>query len=131
MQLRPRYGETDQMGFVYYGVYAQYYEVARVEAMRHAGILYSDIERSHGIWMPVIYMESRFLRPAVYDELLTIYTTVPEIPQKAIRFRYEIKNENEELINGAMVKLCFLEAATQRRINAPDFISESLRTYFK
>lgn len=129
-QLRPRYAETDQMGFVYYGIYAQYYEVARVEAMRNVGINYAEIERNHGIWMPVMYMEARYLRPAKYDEMLHIHTTVPAIPERDIRFRYEIKNEDGHLLNAALVKLCFLEAATQKRINAPDFIKEQLNQYF-
>ena len=129
-QLRVRYAETDQMGFVYYGVYAQYYEVARVEAMRAAGINYASIERIHHIWMPVMHMNVRFLRPALYDDLLTIHTTVPSLPDWEIRFRYEIKNENGDLLNGALVQLCFLDAQTQKRINAPDFIKESLNSYF-
>lgn len=129
-RLRVRYAETDQMGFVYYGVYAQYYEVARVEAMRDAGILYSHIERNHGIWMPVMHMQVRYLRPARYDDLLTIITTVPSLPEKEIRFRYEIFNEAGQLLNGALVQLCFLDAATQMRITAPDFIRQSLLKYF-
>src|SRR5687768_6540611 len=92
-QIRVRYAETDQMGFVYYGVYAQYYEVARVEAMRSVGIHYASIEREHHIWLPVMEMRARFLRPGRYDDLLTIYTTIPSLPQRDIRFRYEIRNE--------------------------------------
>ena len=129
-QVRVRYGETDQMGFVYYGVYAQYYEVARVEAMRSVGILYAELEKSHHIWMPVMNMQVRFLRPAKYDDLLTIETTVPSFPQKDIRFRYEIKNEAGTLLNGALVQLCFLDATTQQRIDAPEFIKQALQQYF-
>ncbi len=129
-QVRVRYGETDQMGFVYYGVYAQYYEVARVEAMRNLGILYADLERQHHIWMPVTHMEVRYLRPARYDDLLTIQTTVPALPGKEIRFRYEIRNEAGMLLNGAMVKLCFLDSKTQQRMIAPDFITAPLKLYF-
>ncbi|MFZ1676924.1 MAG: thioesterase family protein [Saprospiraceae bacterium] len=128
--LRVRYGETDQMGFVYYGIYAQYYEVGRVEAMRAAGILYSSLEKEHHIWMPVMNMQVRFLRPARYDDLLTIHTTVPSLPDRDIRFRYEIRNESGVLLNGALVQLCFLDSATQKRIDAPDFIKESLKSYF-
>ena len=128
--IRVRYGETDQMGFVYYGIYAQYYEVGRVEAMREAGILYSSLEQEHQIWMPVMNMQARFLRPARYDDLLTIHTTVPSLPDTDIRFRYEIRNESGLLLNAALVQLCFLEAGTQRRINAPDFIKETLKPYF-
>jgi acyl-CoA thioester hydrolase len=128
--VRVRYGETDQMGFVYYGIYAQYYEVGRVEAMRAAGILYSSLEKEHHIWMPVMNMQVRFLRPARYDDLLTIHTTVPGLPDKDIRFRYEIRNESGVLLNGALVQLCFLDATTQKRIDAPDFIKDSLKSYF-
>ena len=129
-QVRVRYGETDQMGFVYYGIYAQYYEVARVEAMRSVGILYAELEKSHHIWMPVMNMQVRFLRPAKYDDLLSIETTVPSLPERDIRFRYEIKNESGTLLNGALVQLCFLDATTQQRIEAPDFIKEALQQYF-
>lgn len=128
--IRVRYGETDQMGFVYYGVYAQYYEVGRVEAMRSLGILYSDIERKHHIWMPVTNMEVRFLRPARYDDLLEVQTTIATLPEKEIRFRYEIRNQEGTLLNGALVTLCFLDANRQQRIIAPDFITAPLKQYF-
>ena len=130
-QLRVRYGETDQMGFVYYGVYAQYYEVARVEAIRNLGVLYADLEKLHHIWMPVMNMQVRYLRPARYDDLLTIHTTIPSLPAKDIRFRYEIHNETGTLLNGALVQLCFLDALTQKRIEAPDFIKDPLRSYYR
>ena len=130
-QLRVRYGETEQMRFVYYGVYAQYYEVARVEAIRSLGVLYADLERTHHIWMPVMNMQVRYLRPARYDDLLTIETTIPSLPEKDIRFRYEIRNEAGNLLNGALVQLCFLDAKSQKRIDAPSFIVEPLSVYFK
>lgn len=128
--IRVRYGETDQMGFVYYGVYAQYYEVGRVEAMRDLGILYAKIEKEHHIWLPVMQMQVRYLRPARYDDLLTIQTTIPSLPEKEIRFRYEIHNEDGLLLNGAMVQLFFLDARTQKRIHAPEFITAPLKSYF-
>jgi len=130
-QVRVRYGETDQMGFVYYGVYAQYYEVARVEALRNLGMLYADLEKIHHIWMPVMNMQVRYLRPARYDDLLTIQTTIPSLPQKDIRFRYEIHNEAGSLLNGALVQLCFLDARTQKRLDAPDFIKGPLSGFYK
>ncbi|MBK9106536.1 MAG: acyl-CoA thioesterase [Saprospiraceae bacterium] len=129
-QLRVRYGETDQMGFVYYGVYAQYFEVARVEAIRNLGILYADLERTHHIWMPVMNMQVRYLRPARYDDMLTIETTIPSLPQRDIRFRYEIRNEAGQLLTGALVQLCFLDAKTQKRIDAPSFIVDPLSVYY-
>ncbi len=128
--LRVRYSETDQMGFVYYGAYAAYYEAARVEAIRNLGITYAELEKIHGIWMPVMNMHVRFLRPARYDDLLSIQTTIPTLPAKDIRFRYEIYNEAGQLLNGALVQLCFLDASTQKRIDAPDFITAPLQSYF-
>lgn len=128
--IRVRYGETDQMGFVYYGVYAQYYEVARVEAIRALGIVYADLEKTHHLWMPVMHMQVRYLRPAKYDDLLTITTTIPTLPGKDIRFRYEIHNEEGVLINGAVVQLCFLDSRTQKRIDAPPFITDPLSPFF-
>lgn len=128
--LRVRYAETDQMGFVYYGVYAQYYEVARVEALRALGIQYANIEREHGIWMPVMNMNVRFLRPGQYDDLLTILTTIPTLPVRDVRFRYEIRNESGTLLNGAVVQLCFLNPVTMKRVDAPDFIRQALIPYF-
>lgn len=128
--LRVRYSETDQMGFVYYGAYAAYYEAARVEAIRNLGISYADLEKIYGIWMPVMNMQVRFLRPARYDDMLSIQTTIPTLPDKDIRFRYEIHNEAGQLLNGALVQLCFLDASTQKRIDAPDFITAPLQPYF-
>jgi acyl-CoA thioester hydrolase len=129
-KVRVRYGETDQMGFVYYGVYAQYYEVGRVEALRELGILYSEIESKHHIWMPVMSMQVRYLRPGKYDDLLSIMTTIPELPDRHIRFRYEIHNEQGELLNNALVQLCFLDSTTQKRIDVPEFIKTPLMAYF-
>ena len=128
--LRVRYAETDQMGFVYYGVYAQYYEVARVEALRALGIHYADIERDHGIWMPVMNMHVRFLRPGKYDDLLTIRTTIPTMPVRDVRFRYEIRNESADLLNGAVVQLFFLDTVSMKRVEVPDSIRLALIPYF-
>lgn len=128
--LRVRYAETDQMGFVYYGVYAQYYEVARVEALRALGIQYANIERDHGVWMPVMNMHVRFLRPGRYDDLLNIRTTIPTMPVRDVRFRYEIRNESGELLNGAVVQLFFLDPVTMKRVEVSDTIREALIPYF-
>jgi acyl-CoA thioester hydrolase len=118
------------MGFVYYGVYAQYYEVARVEALRALGITYATLEKEHHIWMPVMNMHVRYLRPAKYDDLLTIQTTIPTLPEKDVRFRYEIHNESGILLNGALVQLCFLDSRTQKRILAPAFITTPLSKFY-
>lgn len=128
---RVRYGETDQMGYLYYGNYAQYYEIGRVEMLRSLGLAYKDMEQKHGIWMPVVSLDMRFVRPGFYDELLTIRTTVRELPDRFIKFQMEIFNEKKQLINGGSVKLCFVEAKTGTTLPAPAFLLDKLRPYFE
>lgn len=128
---RVRYGETDQMGYLYYGNYAQYYEIGRVEMLRSLGLTYKEMEQEHGIWMPVVSMEMRFVRPGFYDELLTIRTTLRQLPEKFITFHVEIFNEKSKLINGGSVKLCFLEAKSGQTISAPEFLLAKLRPHFE
>ncbi len=130
IRLRVRYGETDQMGYVYYGNYSQYYEVGRVEAMRALGIPYAQLESEHGIWMPVISMQVRYLRPAYYDEHLRLLTQIRKPPLEHIRFDTEIFNEKDQLINVAHVVLCFVDAKTGKKISIPEFILEKLKIYF-
>jgi acyl-CoA thioester hydrolase len=129
-KIRVRYGETDQMGYLYYGNYAEYYEVGRVEALRTLGVTYRDMEAKHQVMMPVMSLEMRFVRPALYDELLTVRTAIKEYPLSNIVFEMEIFNENNKLVNGGRVKLCFIDANTRRRIDTPSFLLESLKPYF-
>lgn len=128
-QLRVRYGETDQMGYVYYGNYAVYFEVARVEALRHLGMSYKQLEQQ-GIMMPVLEHTSRYLQPATYDELLTIVATIKELPRSRITFYYEIYNENDQLIHTGETQLVFLKAATMRPCRPPEAMLDLLRPYF-
>jgi acyl-CoA thioester hydrolase len=88
-KLRVRYAETDRMGYAYYGNYAQYYEVGRVEALRQLGLSYRSLEDS-GIFLPVLHYSVKFFKPAFYDDLLTVRTIIKEIPQTRIKFFYEI-----------------------------------------
>ena len=122
------------MNFVYYGHYATYCEVGRVEALRQLGLTYASIERDYGVLLPVMNMHARFLRPALYDELLTVRTMVPRIPGRDILFISEIYREGRrakpELIAGVRITLCFLEADTRKRIDAPEFLREKLQPYF-
>ncbi len=129
-KIRIHYALTDQMGFVYYGNYAQFFEIGRVEAIRQLGFSYKDIE-AMGIIMPVIDMHSRFLRPAKYDDIIAVKTTLKELPQHyKIIFHSEIFNEKEELLNVAEVTLYFLEAATMKRCDIPEVLRKSLEPYF-
>ncbi|MFN4257142.1 MAG: acyl-CoA thioesterase, partial [Saprospiraceae bacterium] len=92
-QIRVRYGETDQMGYLYYGNYASYFEVGRVETIRSLGVSYKELEEVHGIWLPVVSLEQKFVRPAFYDDLLTVRSEIREVPDTHITFHVEVFNE--------------------------------------
>ncbi len=128
-QIRVRYAETDQMGYVYYGNYAAYYEVARVESFRQLGISYKDLE-ADGIIMPVLENYSKYLAPGRYDELLTIKTVIKKRPGIKIVFNYEIYNEAEELINIGETKLAFIDTSSGRPCRMPDDMTEAMSGYF-
>lgn len=129
-QIRMHYALTDQMGVVYYGNYAQFYEIGRAEAIRQLGYTYKDIE-SMGIIMPVVEMNSKFLRPAKYDDLITVKTTLRELPTgHAINFYFEIFNEEDKLLNAGNVILYFMEATTMKRTKMPADLEEKLKGYF-
>lgn len=127
--LRVRYGETDQMAYVYYGNYAMYYEVARVESLRQLGVTYKELEAS-GIMMPVLENHSRFLGPARYDELLRIVTTIREKPAVKIKFEYEIFNEQNKLINQGETLLVFIDIQTGRPCRTPEMMLKVLNPFF-
>jgi acyl-CoA thioester hydrolase len=129
--IRVRYSETDQMGIVYYGNYAQYYEVARVECLRSFGVSYADIENNMKVFMPVMAMEIKYIRPAKYDETIKIVTEIPEFPDNVIRFKNYLYNDREELLNVATIKLCFIDKKTNKRVNAPELITDRLKPYFE
>lgn len=129
-KLRVRYAETDQMNYLYYGNYAQYYEVGRAEAIRALGISYRDLEVEHRIMMPVLYLECKFLRPAYYDEELRIETIINELPTKMIRFDHKVYNEKNELLNKGVVKLFFIDMETNKRVSAPAYVTDKIDPYF-
>ena len=128
-KIRVRYAETDQMGFVYYGNYATYYEVARVESLRSMGITYKSLE-SDGILLPVLEDKSKFIRPARYDDLLTIKVTLDKLPAYRLTFTYEIFNEEGILINLGETTLVFVSKETEKPMMAPDFLINTLKPFF-
>lgn len=128
--VRVRYGETDQMGFLYYGNYALYYEVGRVEALRSIGVIYKDLEEEHGLWMPVLHSESEYLKPAYYDEKIKILTEIRKMPRARITFDYLLFNSKEELINKGKVTLCFINAKNGKAVRVPKIIQQKLQPYF-
>lgn len=128
-QVRVRYAETDQMSYVYYGNYAMYYEVARVEAFRYVGFPYKELE-NQGVMMPVLELHSRYIQPAKYDDLLTIQTTIAQMPSVKIVFQYEIFNEAKILLNTGETTLVFVDIKTQRPRRCPAEINELFKPYF-
>ncbi|MEM1123087.1 MAG: thioesterase family protein [Bacteroidota bacterium] len=130
-KVRVRYAETDKMGYLYYGHYPKYYEIGRVEAMRFLGVRYRDLEDKHGMMMPVMSLNMRYVRPGYYDDLLTIKTTIRHLPEKTITYHHEIFNEKGKLVNGGSVKLCFVEMASNKSVAAPRFLLDPLASYFE
>ena len=124
-EIRTRYGETDQMGVIYYGIYPQYLEVARVEWLRSLGISYKELE-ALGVMLPVVSLQINYKRPARYDELLSITLTLREKPTSKITFDYQILNEEKQLLAEANTTLVFVNKETFKPIKCPDFILEKI-----
>ena len=128
-KLRVRYAETDQMRYVYYGVYATYFEVARVEALRSLSCSYKNLEDS-GILMPVRRFEINYSKPAFYDEELLIRTCIPTLPVSRILFTYETFNTQNEHLNTASTELVFVSAQTSKPVRMPSILGAVLEKYF-
>ncbi|MDR6513987.1 acyl-CoA thioesterase [Chryseobacterium camelliae] len=128
--LRVRYGETDPMKYVYYGNYAEYFEVGRVELFRSIGMPYNEIE-NQGIWLPVSEYKIKYLKPALYDQKLEIHTFVKKMPGVRIEFDYEIFNEEGVKITEASTTLFFLDAATKKVVKCPDFLLKLIENNWK
>lgn len=128
--IRVRYGETDPMKYVYYGNYAEYFEVARVELFRTLGMSYDEIER-RGIFLPVSEYKIKYLKPGLYDQLLEIHTYVKKIPGVKIEFDYEIYNEDKVKITEASTTLFFLDAETNKIVRCPDFLLDLIKENWK
>jgi len=128
-KVRVRYGETDKMGYVYYGIYPLYYEIGRTELMREFGLPYKKIE-DMGIILPVKTLDIKYHKAAKYDDYLTIKTTIKEMPGVRITFHYEILNEKEELLNEGTTMLIFVNEESQRPMKAPDILLKQLEKHF-
>ena len=128
-KIRVRYADTDQMGYMYYGNYAEFYEVGRVEMLRSLGLTYKSMEES-GIIMPVTELRCKYLKPALYDEEITVKVIIEKIPSLRIHFRYELYNEREELINEGETILVFINKEKNKPcLPSQDFI-DRLQVYF-
>lgn len=129
-QIRVRYGETDQMGYLYYGNYALYYEVGRAEAIRELGFTYAELEKQ-GVIMPVAELNVKYIRPAYYDDLITVKTILKVLPEShKIQFHSELYNEKEELLNVGVTTLVFLHADTKQKYGLPPALKERLSPFF-
>jgi len=129
-QVRVRYAETDQMGIVYHSNFFYYFESARAESIRHLGFTYADMEKM-GIIMPVIEVHCKYLRPALYDDLLTVKTILKELPlHHKIEFHHEVYNEKKELLAVGKIIIYFMEAKTMKRTTMPVYLMKKLKPYF-
>ncbi len=128
--VRVRYAETDRMDVVYYGNYAMYFEIGRVEAIRHLGVSYKDIE-DMGIILPVVELNIKYLRPAKYDDLITIKSQIKTMPtDHKIIFDQEVYNSSGKLLTIGQVKLYFMDATMNNRTEMPAHMKEKLSVYF-
>ncbi len=128
--IRVRYAETDQMGVVYHSNYFPYFEAARAEAIRELGMTYADIEKT-GVFMPIVDVHCRYLRPARYDDLLTIKTMLKELPvHHKIEFHQEVYNEKKELLAVGKIILYFMIAEGMKRTTMPALLYDKLKSYF-
>ena len=129
-QIRVRYAETDQMGVVYHSNYFYYFESSRAESIRQLGYTYVDMEKM-GVIMPVIEVNCKYLKPARYDDLLTVKTILKELPvHHKIEFHHEVLNDKKELLAVGKVTLYFMEAKTMKRTTMPAWLKEKLQPYF-
>lgn len=130
IKLRVRYSDTDQMGYVYYGRYASFYEIARVELFRSLGFSYKKLEEE-GIGMPVIDMETKYILPIKYDEQIKINTTIENLPSSRISFKYEVYNQNNELANTAKTTLTFINLTNKKPVRMPAELLDIIKNNFK
>ncbi len=123
--LRIRYGETDQMGVVYHGNYAQFFEIGRIEFLRKKGISYKNIEKNN-VMLPVVHLECNFKKPAEYDDEITIKTILKKTPSVKIEFDYEITNKNNEILTTGNTILVFVNMKTKKPMRCPEYILKKL-----
>ncbi len=128
--IRVRYAETDQMGVVYHGNYFEYFECARTESIRQLGATYNELEKS-GISMPIREVHAKYLRPALYDEMITIKTILKEMPKgHKVEFHHEVYNDQQVLLATGKVVLVFIEIKSQKITTIPEYLKSKLEPFF-
>ena len=128
-KVRVWYKHTDQMGICHHSNYICYFESARSDMMRSLGLSYAEME-ARGVMMPILEVQSRYRKPAYYDEVLTIRVRIEEMPVTRIDFRYEIFNEAQELLNTGWTQLGFMDSTTRRPCRCPEWVLEKLREHW-
>lgn len=130
MKIRPRYNEVDQMGYVYHANYLSYCHQARTELLRELGV-HDNILEENNIMLPVISFDIKYKKPAHYDELLTITTTIKEMPKVRFHFEFEVQNENNEVLTKANSTVVFVKKDSRNPIVIPDFVEKALEREFQ
>lgn len=129
-QVKVRYAETDQMGVAYHGNYAQYYEIARTECFEAcSGMTYAAME-ADGVMLPILELQSKYIKPALYNQILTIKCLVTELPTVRLKVEYEIYNEDKELINVGKTTLVFVDKHSRKPCAPPENFMKNVRQYF-
>lgn len=132
IQIRTRYAETDQMGYVYYGHYLTYLEIGRTEAIRQVGITYQALEKEHGIMLPVAEAHIEYKRPILYDQLITIHTAVHALPTSpSIRFDSQMIDSQQQLLATGYVVLVFIDAQSRRPCRPPKFFLDAMAPFYQ
>jgi acyl-CoA thioester hydrolase len=129
-QVRVRYSETDQMGYVYYGNYPAFFEVGRAELVRDLGVPYADLERVHDVMMPVIEMHIEYNTPARYDDVLTIHTTMLEKPGVKLKFEHEIFGPDGKLIVKGNVTLALVRRSNMKPTRPPQYFTDAIEQHW-
>ena len=129
--IRVRYGETDQMGYLYYGNYALYFEVGRTDAIRELGLTYKEMEKN-GIIMPVAEVNIKYIRPALYDDLIMVKTIIKELPTgPKMDFHTELYNEKGKLLNVGVTTLAFYDPVKKKTVEMPELLRSRLMPFFE
>lgn len=129
LEIRVRYSETDQMSYVYYGNYASYFEMGRVEWLRNIGTSYKEMEEN-GIMLPVLNLNINYLKPAKYDDLLKLKTTLKKIPSVKIEFDFEIFNQKNELLTTGYTSLVFIDMKRNKPTRCPQNLLDRITPFF-
>ena len=130
IQLRVRYHDCDPLGIVYHGHYAKFFEIGRTEAMRKHGFSYKQLEEE-GYAMPVVEMNIKYFRPARYDELMNIKTTIADFPEKNMVFHSEIYNQDNQMLTSSETTFVFVKKESLRRCHVPHIVIDHLKPYFE